>query len=167
MDFLDGNLPSRTNWYIVLYFCRRKAIVFIFFCERKFTTCLQSFAKLMRWVRLWEDGGVFGVDKFFKDLQETCFLEYRAKFSISWSQKPQFYHGVKKLDNGWSKSIVLENKVVLNIDFRSGADKSSQLDHPLHAKLWPNIFQYISAYFTKSWFPPVSYQLDQKQKYFH
>ena len=86
MDFLDGSLPSRTNWYIVLYFCRRKAIVFIFFCEWKFTTCLQSFAKLMRWVRLWEDGGVFGVDKCFKELQGTCFLEYRAKFSITRSQ---------------------------------------------------------------------------------
>ena len=29
--------------------------------------------------------------------------------------------GVKNLSNGWSKSIVLENKVVLNFDFRHGA----------------------------------------------
>ena len=29
--------------------------------------------------------------------------------------------GVKNLSNGWSKSIVLENKVVLNFDFRHRA----------------------------------------------
>ena len=29
--------------------------------------------------------------------------------------------GVKNLGNGWSKSIVLENKVVINFDFRHGA----------------------------------------------
>ena len=37
---------------------------------------------------------------------------------------------------------------------------------PPVAKLWPNIFQYISIYFTKSWFALVCHQLDQKQKYF-
>ena len=32
--------------------------------------------------------------------------------------------------------------------------------------LWPNIFQYISIYFTKSWFTLVHHQLDQKQNIF-
>ena len=32
--------------------------------------------------------------------------------------------GVKNLGNGWSKSIVLENKVVVNFDFRHGAKKN-------------------------------------------
>ena len=41
---------------------------------------------------------------------------------------------VKNLGNGWSKPIVLENKVFLNFDLRHGASI---------AKLWPNIFQYI------------------------
>ena len=35
--------------------------------------------------------------------------------------------------NGWSKSIVLENKVAINFDFRSGAKKSSHLDYPLQS----------------------------------
>ena len=83
------SLPSRTNLYIALFFCQRKAIVSRFFCERTFTTCLKPFAKLMRWVRLWEDGGVSDVNKCLKELQETCFLEYRAKFSISRSQNPK------------------------------------------------------------------------------
>ena len=39
--------------------------------------------------------------------------------------------GVKNLGNGWSKSIVLENKVAINFDFRSGAKKSGHLDYPL------------------------------------
>ena len=29
-------------------------------------------------------------------------------------------------------------------------------------KLWPNIFQYISIYFTKSWLAMVGHQLDKK-----
>ena len=49
-------------------------------------------------------------------------------------------------------------------DFRHGSKKSSHLDKV--AKLWPNIFQYISICFTKSWFPLVSYQLDKKQNIF-
>ena len=36
----------------------------------------------------------------------------------------------RKRWNGWSKSIVLENKVVINFDFRSGAKKSGHLDYP-------------------------------------
>ena len=83
------SLHSITNLYIALFFCQRKAIVSRFFCERTFTTCLKPFAKLMRWVRLWEDGGVSDVNKCLKELQETCFLEYRAKFSISRSQNPK------------------------------------------------------------------------------
>ena len=34
------------------------------------------------------------------------------------------------------------------------------------AKLWPNIFQYISIYFTKSWFALVCHKVHQKQKLF-
>ena len=35
--------------------------------------------------------------------------------------------------NGLSKSIVLENKVVINFDFRSGAKKSGHLDYPFQS----------------------------------
>ena len=37
---------------------------------------------------------------------------------------------------------------------------------PPVAKLWPNIFQYISIYFTKSWFALVCHKVHQKQKLF-
>merc|ERR1712110_404269 len=37
------------------------------------------------------------------------------------------------LSNGWSKSIVLENKVAMNFDFRSGAKKSGHLNYPLQS----------------------------------
>ena len=40
---------------------------------------------------------------------------------------------VKSLGNGWSKSIVLESKVVINFDFRSGAKKSGHLDYPFQS----------------------------------
>ena len=36
----------------------------------------------------------------------------------------------RKRWNGWSKSIVLENKVVINFDCRRGAKKSGHLDYP-------------------------------------
>ena len=51
----------------------------------------------------------------------------------------------KNLGNGWSKSIVLENKVVVNFDFRHGAKKSGHLDHPLqsYGQIYVNIFRYI------------------------
>ena len=49
--------------------------------------------------------------------------------------------GVKNLGSGWLKLIVLENKVVINFDFRHGAKKSGLLDHL--ANIWPNLFQYI------------------------
>ena len=39
----------------------------------------------------------------------------------------------KNLGTGWSKSIVLENKVVINFDFRHGAKKSGRLDHTLQS----------------------------------
>ena len=39
----------------------------------------------------------------------------------------------RKRWNGWSKSIVLENKVVVNFDFRSGAKKSGHLDYPFQS----------------------------------
>ena len=53
--------------------------------------------------------------------------------------------GVKNLGNGWSKSIVSENKVVLNFDFRHGAKKTGHLDHPLqsYGQIYFNIFRYI------------------------
>ena len=51
--------------------------------------------------------------------------------------------------------------MVLSFDLRHGAKKTRSFGPPL-AKLWQNIFQYTSIYFTKSWFPLVSYQQDQK-----
>ena len=36
----------------------------------------------------------------------------------------------RKRWNGWSKSSFLENKVVINFDFRSGAKESGHLDYP-------------------------------------
>ena len=49
---------------------------------------------------------------------------------------------VTNLGNGWSKSIVLENKVVISFDFRHGAKKSGHLDHPLQGYA-----KYFSTYF--------------------
>ena len=47
--------------------------------------------------------------------------------------------------NGWSKSFFLENKVVINFDFRHGAKQSGHLDHPLQSyyQIYFNIFRYI------------------------
>ena len=39
----------------------------------------------------------------------------------------------RKRWNGWSKSLFLENKVVINFDVRSGAKKSGHLDYPLQS----------------------------------
>ena len=39
----------------------------------------------------------------------------------------------KNLGTSWSKSIVLENKVFINFDFRNGAKKSGHLDHRVTA----------------------------------
>ena len=39
----------------------------------------------------------------------------------------------KNLGTSWSKSIVLENKVVINFDFRNGAKKSGHSDHSLQS----------------------------------
>ena len=50
-------------------------------------------------------------------------------FSVEMVQKLR----KRKRWNGWSKSIVLENKVVINFDFRSGAKKSGHLDYPLQS----------------------------------
>ena len=41
--------------------------------------------------------------------------------------------GSKNLGNDWSKSIVLENKMVINFDLRQGAKKSGQLGHPFRS----------------------------------
>ena len=45
---------------------------------------------------------------------------------------------VKNLGNGWSKSIVLENKVFLNFDFRNGSKKSGHLES--NGQIYFNIF---------------------------
>ena len=51
--------------------------------------------------------------------------------------------GVKNLSNGWSKSIVLENKVVIiNFDFRNGA--KDQVIWTTRCKV---MAKYISIYF--------------------
>ena len=39
----------------------------------------------------------------------------------------------RKRWNGWSKSLFLEHKVVINFDVRSGAKKSGHLDYPLQS----------------------------------
>ena len=67
--------------------------------------------------------------------------------------------GVKTLGNGWSKSFFLEDKVVLNFDFKLGAKKTGHFDRPL----WTNIFQYISIYFTRSWFTLFHHQQDKNK----
>ena len=48
----------------------------------------------------------------------------------------------KNLGDGWPKSIVLENKVVIDFDFRHGAKKSGFLNHPLqsYGQIYFNIF---------------------------
>ena len=53
----------------------------------------------------------------------------------------------------------LENRVVLNFDFRHGAKKSGHLDQLLqsYGKIHFNIFRYI---FMKRYVPLVSYKLD-------
>ena len=43
----------------------------------------------------------------------------------------------QNLGNNWSKSIVLENKVFLNFDFRNGA----KIRSPPIAKLWSIIYK--------------------------
>mgnify|MGYP004289720547 CR=1 FL=1 len=42
----------------------------------------------------------------------------------------------RKRWNGWSKSLLLENKVVINFDFRHGAKKSGQSDTIFTPKEW-------------------------------
>ena len=41
--------------------------------------------------------------------------------------------GGRQRSNGWSKSFFLENKVVINYDFRHGAKKSGQSGHPFQS----------------------------------
>ena len=41
--------------------------------------------------------------------------------------------GVANAARGWSKSFFLENKVVVNFNFRHGAKKSGQLGHPFRS----------------------------------
>ena len=51
-------------------------------------------------------------------------------------------------------TVVLENKVVINFDFRHGAKKSGHLDNPLqsYGKICFNIFQYILRKAGLIWF---------------
>ena len=55
-----------------------------------------------------------------------------ANFTVFTMVPPQKGRKLRKRKrwNGWSKSIFLENKVVINFDFRSGAKKSGHLDYP-------------------------------------
>ena len=68
----------------------------------------------------------------------------------------------QNLGNGWSKSIVIENEVVINFYFRHGA--KNQVIWTTRCKV---MAKYISIYFTKSWMTSDDQHLHQKQKYFH
>ena len=57
----------------------------------------------------------------------------------------------------------MKMKMVINFDFRNEAKKSGHLDV---AKLWPNIFQYISIYFSKSWLTLDDIKVHEKPKLF-
>ena len=50
----------------------------------------------------------------------------------------------RKRWNGWSKSIVLENKVVINFDFSRRAKRSGHLDYPLQS-YGPNNTAYLGT----------------------
>ena len=65
----------------------------------------------------------------------------------------------QNLGNGWSKSIVIENEVVINFYFRHGA--KNQVIWTTRCKV---MAKYISIYITKSWMALDNDQLDQKQK---
>ena len=52
----------------------------------------------------------------------------------------------------------LENKVLLNFDFRDGAKKIRSFGPPV-AKLWPNIFQYIAIYIQQKLVSYMSYSI--------
>ena len=62
-----------------------------------------------------------------KKNQNIIHLDRRCSSSHNSLHLPQ------NLSDGWSKSIVLENKVVLYYDFRKGAKKSGHLDLPLQS----------------------------------
>ena len=57
----------------------------------------------------------------------------------------------------------LENKVVINFNFRHGAKKSGQLDHLLQFYGQIYIFQYNSIYFSKSWMTLDDHKVHQKK----
>ena len=61
---------------------------------------------------------------------------------------------VKNFCNGWSKSIILEIRVVLDVDFRHGAKKSGHMDQPLHNydQIYSNIFQFFLREVGLLWF---------------
>ena len=55
---------------------------------------------------------------------------------IYWRQSDTVYcsrKGGRQRGKGWSKSFFLENKVVVNFNFRHGAKKSGQLGHPFRS----------------------------------
>ena len=61
--------------------------------------------------------------KFHYNIFSTFFHYEEALMSV---RPPAGGGVVNNLRSGWSKSIVLENEVVLNFDFRHGAKKSGQ-----------------------------------------
>ena len=61
------------------------------------------------------------------------FMQFSKKVTGVLLRKYHFSILKKRILNGWSKSIVLENKVAINFDFRSGAKKSGHLDYPLQS----------------------------------
>ena len=66
----------------------------------------------------------------FSDLLISTFLHSEKAMT---SLREQEGRGVKNLGKSLSKSVVLENKVLLNFDFRHGAKKSSQSGHPFQS----------------------------------
>ena len=65
----------------------------------------------------------------------------------------------QNLGNGWSKSIVIENEVVINFYFRHGA--KNQVIWTTRCKV---MAKYISIYFDIFQQKLVGYKLDQKTK---
>ena len=67
-------------------------------------------------------------------------------YCVIWTSDPQNHCLLRSLKRwkSWSKSIVLENMVVINFDFRSGAKKSGHLDFPLQS-YGPNNTAYLGT----------------------
>ena len=63
---------------------------------------------------------------FMQRIASQCIQGFRIMCN---NFKILFKDSLKNLDNGWSKSIFLENKVAVNFNFRNGAKKSGQSGH--------------------------------------